>query len=184
MKENISPKPEKADKLRNEVFLRLLMAKRNQIYAFILTLIPNWADAEDIMQETTMTMWHKFDTFKLGTDFTAWGIRIAYYEFLIFRRKQHNKKLQFRSEIIDTIAKQVSVVFTEIDSRAELLQDCLDKLGRQDRQLLRMRYELGATTKSMAEKIGRPVQGLYKAMARIHNVLLHCVRRGLAAEEF
>ena len=37
-------------------FSRLLSKHRNSIYSFILTLVANWSDAEDLMQETAEVM--------------------------------------------------------------------------------------------------------------------------------
>jgi RNA polymerase sigma-70 factor (ECF subfamily) len=52
-------------------FLGLLVPNQRRIQAFILTLVPNVADAEDIYQETLSEMWNKFDSFEVGTDFVA-----------------------------------------------------------------------------------------------------------------
>ena len=47
------------------------MRHQNRIFAYILTLVPHGADAEDIMQETASVAWEKFGTFKEGTDFAG-----------------------------------------------------------------------------------------------------------------
>lgn len=54
-----------------ESFLRLFVKSRTQILTFMLTLVPNCADAEDIMQNTAAIMWRKFHEFKLGTNFVS-----------------------------------------------------------------------------------------------------------------
>jgi len=41
-------------------FIRLLMENERRIYAYIRTLIGNNADAEDVLQETSITLWDKF----------------------------------------------------------------------------------------------------------------------------
>ncbi len=51
-----------------------------------------------------------------------------------------------------------------------------------DRDLLRRRYETGATIKSVAEAVGRSVEGMYKAMRRIHETLRDCVERKIKSE--
>ncbi len=58
---------------RGERFMRLLLANQQRIYGLILALVPNWNDADDIMQETSAVMWAKFDDYEAGTDFAAWG---------------------------------------------------------------------------------------------------------------
>ncbi len=166
-----------------EQFLRLLLPNQKRIYAYILTLVPHWSDADDIMQETTTAMWRKFDEFERGTDFVAWGVSIARYEVLRFRRKQGANRLQFSDDLLNMIAQQVEAAANQADERLDALNECLEKLPERDRKLIRLRYESDVTIRTVAERVGRPVQGMYKAMARIHDALLQCIRRSLAAEE-
>jgi RNA polymerase sigma-70 factor (ECF subfamily) len=53
-------------------FIRLLTANQSRIYAYIVSLVPNFNDADDIMQETTTMMWERKEDFESGTDFVAW----------------------------------------------------------------------------------------------------------------
>ncbi len=45
-----------SDSSKTNEFLRLLMAHQRRIYAFILTMVPNHGDAEDLFQETVLLM--------------------------------------------------------------------------------------------------------------------------------
>ena len=45
-------------------FIRLLMENERRIYAYILTLLGNGADAEDVLQETSIILWDKFAEFQ------------------------------------------------------------------------------------------------------------------------
>ena len=67
-------------------FVSLITANQRRIYAYILTLVPNFNDADDVMQETTATMWERKKDFQPGTDFVAWGARIAYFKILEYRK--------------------------------------------------------------------------------------------------
>ena len=58
----------------------LLMRHERQIFAYIYTLLPNRHDAEDILQETCLTIYDKFAEFTQGTDFLAWAMRIAWWK--------------------------------------------------------------------------------------------------------
>ena len=165
-----------------EKFLGLLMANQQKIYAFILALVPNHSNADDILQETIIVMWRKFGGFEIGTNFTAWGVTIARFIIMRFRDKQRKSCVQFSEESIRAISNREEV-FDGIDERLRALESCLSKLPDRDSKLIRMRYEGKNTIKSIAQKVGRPVQGMYKAMARIHNSLHQCVERTLSAWE-
>jgi len=167
----------------NEQFLRQIFANQKRIYAFIAMLVPGATDVEDIMQETLLTMWRKFEDFEPETDFTAWGIRIARYKVMEFRRKSSHRYIHFSDKAFENIVSRTDKVIDGMDDRIQALQNCLAKLGERERHLVRIRYEQDITTRSLAERIGEPVDRLYKVMARIHDSLQKCVRRTLAAWE-
>ena len=70
-----------------------------------------------------------------------------------------------------------------LDARRDALVRCLEKLRKSDRQLILRRYQERATTRTVAEALGRSVQGTRRALHRIRMALLACVERTLAAEE-
>ena len=54
--------------------------------------------------------------------------------------------------------------------------------GLIDRDLLACRFADGATTQSASEHVGRSVEAVYKALAKIRQALFDCVQRTLARE--
>ena len=50
-------------------FVRLLTEHDRGVLLFILSLVPNWTDAEEIQQETNVKLWQGFGKFQLGSDF-------------------------------------------------------------------------------------------------------------------
>ncbi len=70
-----------SDKQRNiadrERFLDLLATHEAQLLGFLCAIVPGFQDAEDVFQQTVLTMWQKFGDFELGTNFVAWGCRIG-----------------------------------------------------------------------------------------------------------
>ena len=67
-------------------FVRLYTASSRRIYTYILTLLPNRTDAEDVFQDVSVLLWEKFPEFTPGTQFSAWACRIAYFKALSFGR--------------------------------------------------------------------------------------------------
>jgi RNA polymerase sigma-70 factor, ECF subfamily len=166
-----------------DVFLRLLMANQQRLYAFILTLLPNWADADDVFQEATTVLWRKFPEFTPGTNFLAWSCTVARFEVLRFRKRRQAPCLELDAELTDSLALASQTANLQSPRRLDALQQCIAKLSDADQHIVELRYQPGATIKGVAGHIGRPVQGLYKAMARIHLSLAECVRRTLAQGE-
>ena len=166
-----------------ERFAQLLATCQRRVFLFALGIVHNAADAEEVLQETNLVLWRKFDQYQPGTDFGRWACRIAHYEALKFRQRRTQKERLFSDDFIETLAAEAEKSLESIDSRRDALQRCLGKLKQPDRQLVMCRYQQGATTRAVAETLGRSVQGTRKALYRIRTALLACIERTLAIEE-
>ncbi len=171
------------DSIVTEQFLTLLMEHQKGIYAYILSMVRNLSDADDIMQDCTAVMWRKFGEFKPNTSFIAWGIQIAHYEILRFRNKKKRELFLFCPELENLLDERARQVSQTVDIRLDILKICLTKLSEKQRDLLQMRYEKKLTQILIAERLGVSVQTICKYMARSHDFLWRCIRRTLASEE-
>lgn len=163
----------------DEAFLRLFLRSERRILGFILFLVPHLADAEDLLQETCSIMWNKFQQFEQGTDFTAWGISIARYRVLTYRRKAASGRVCFNESLMHQIADAAVNVGSKSDVRLTALQSCLARLKEKDRELIRLRYFAENSTKQIADQRDRSIDAVYKSLNRIHDALLLCIRRSL-----
>ncbi len=169
---------------KDKVFLRLFLQNERRIYAYIMTLLANWTDAADVLQEASMTMWDKFDADHPPENFAAWGCRIAYFKVLDFRKKSQRSRVQFSQAMLERVAETAAeqAGTLQLDERRAALAGCVEKLPPQDRELLETRFADGATTVSTAEAVQRSVDAVYKALAKIRLALFDCVTRSLAQE--
>jgi RNA polymerase sigma-70 factor (ECF subfamily) len=174
--------PGPADK-RNH-FLRLFLRNERRIYAYILTLLPHRADADDALQETSLAMWDKFDDRDPPRDFLAWARRVAYYKVLDVYKRAGRGKVRFSQAMLERVAETAAeqTETLQLDDRREALSRCVEKLAPRDRDLLARRFADGATTRSTSEQVGRSVDAVYKALAKIREALSACVERTLARE--
>jgi len=173
----------KDNKDRNQKFLGLFIFNQKRIFAFIQALVLRRSDAEDIMQETIMAMWQMFDEFDPESNFAAWGMQIARFRILKYRKERLKFGLQLREKAFLRILNNIEKVMEDQDERLSAMEICLKKLTDSDDKLLRMRYQEGLSIKNVAEKLNRSVHGMYKVMARIHTMLQLCIRRTLSAWE-
>jgi len=167
---------------RYEEFLRLFAKHESGIFAYLLTLLTNRADAEEVFQETCIVLWRSFDRFQLGTNFRAWACRTALHQVIAFRRKQKRERLRFTQAFVETVAKEYEEKADDLEERLSALADCIAKLKTRDRELLSQCYRSNTTTKAVAEQIGRPADTVYKALKRVRRALFDCVSRTLAGE--
>lgn len=155
----------------------MLMSNQRKINSYILSLVPNFNDADDIMQETISTMWKKFDQFEMGTDFASWGARIAYYQIMNYRKKKSRDILSFNENVFKQITEVAEKKYLEADERIEMLRDCIRKLKHNDQVLLKARYEQNNSVKSLAMQLKKSIQYVYKHISRIHTLLNLCIKK-------
>ena len=165
-----------------EQFVNLLMANQNRIYTYILSLVHDPHDADDLLQETSTRLWKQFREFEPGTNFGAWAVAIARYRVLEFRRSNQGRALPMSQDLFETLADDAAQASELIESHTEALGHCLEKLPETERELIRMRYTEGAQVRDIAAARERTPQAVYKSISRIHSTLLACIQRALAEE--
>lgn len=169
---------------KNKLFLRMFLQNERRLYAYILTLLPHRADADDVLQETSLVMWDKFDANAPPTEFLAWGRRVAYNKVLDFYKKTQRTRARLSQVFLDRLSESAATQteVLQLDDRREALAWCLEKLPERDRDLLTRRFADGATTQSTSEQLGRSVEAVYKALAKLRQTLFNCVQKTLARE--
>ena len=179
-----APGPAPAKPVKSAHFLRLFLQNERRLYAYIMTLLPNRADADDVLQEASIVMWDKFDGEQPPADFAAWGCRIAYFKVLDFYKKSQRSRVRFSDAMLERVAETAleQAGALQLDERRTALAGCIAKLPARDRDLLVRRYTEGATIPAIAAGVSRSIEAVYKALAKIRHMLFDCVTRSLARE--
>ena len=166
----------------NDRFLRLLMDSQRQIYAFILASVHNISDADDIMQDVSTVMWHRFKDYDPKSNFTAWGIGIARKLILSFYSKKKRGRFHFDNKILESLKDIACSKIDEADRRVEFLRGCIKQLTEKDRKFIELRYNQNLKTNAIANRVGLSTNVAYRAMAKIHGLLQLCIQRRMREE--
>ncbi len=162
-------------------FLRLFVRHQQEIYAYILTLVPHVHDADDLFQEGMTVMWRKFDQFEPGTNFAAWGVQIMRYQILEYRRNQaRSRRVLVEDSLFETLMSHMSTIQDDMAARIEALRKCQSLLDDRARRIIKMRYEHNTPVENMASYLKVSRRHVYHLLGRINAVLLRCMRRTLA----
>ena len=172
------PESDAADPVQDEaLFLRCLARERRRLHHFIYSLVPNSADAEDVFQQASVTMWRRFSEYDRDRDFYAWACGVAFYTVQNFRRATQRRRMLFSDELVRLIADERIAGVDRSRARLELLQDCLALLPDSDRELIRSFYQDGLSAKDVANHLGRAVQTIHNRLSKIRSNLLDCIKR-------
>lgn len=163
----------------SDEFVKLLTTSQPSLYACILSLLPDRIAAQDVLQEVSLTLWHKADDFEQGTNFMAWAGRIARYHVMNYRRKMNRDRLVFDEELFRELCERQEAMAEDVDRYADSLRDCLAQLPIEHRELLASRYAPDGSVKKIAELRGQTVGAISQMLYRIRESLLNCVSQRL-----
>ena len=169
--------PNHPERSVHDEFVRLFTVNERHVYAYILSLVPNWADADDILQETNVRLWNERSKYAPGTNFGAWACTIARFEVLSYRKQKHRTKVQFTDQFIEVVAREMES--EHVAARHWALSRCVEKLSPLNARMLRAFYEPRAVGEEVAKRFDRSVDAFYKAMSRIRKVLHTCISHQL-----
>ena len=62
-----------SDQEQHRLFGELISAHQSRLYGFLFALVGNREDADELFQETSLTLSRRFDTFQPGSNFYAWA---------------------------------------------------------------------------------------------------------------
>ena len=162
-------------------FLKLFVRHQQEIYAYILTLVPHLHDADDLFQDGMTVMWKKFGQFQPGTNFAAWGIQIMRFQILDYRRNlARNKQVLVEDSLFEVLIDHLPIIQDEAAARIEALRKCLALLDNRSKRIIKMRYERNVSVEKIASYLKLSRRHVYHILGQISSVLLRCMRRTLA----
>ncbi|MEQ8848749.1 sigma-70 family RNA polymerase sigma factor [Botrimarina sp.] len=167
---------------RRDAFARLFAKNQSWLYAYLVTLLGNVADAEEVFQEVCVTLWSDQEAFDLTTDFRRWASVVARNRVLGFRTKRSREGKRLSDVAVDLLAEEAIERADLMEERRLALHGCLEKLSAADRQLIARCYgEADRSFRLVAEQLGQPVNTVYKALQRVRRSLRDCVDRTVNA---
>lgn len=163
-------------------FSRKLSGLQRSLYAYILTLLPNRTDAEDVLQDTNLILCRKASEYDPKGHFQGWAFQIARYQVMAHITKSKRSRLQFSTEIIEALAAE------ELDTKRialnqKALQLCYDLLPDHMKRIARLRFREDSQLKDIAKKVGRPLGSVSATLHRIRINLMECVHRKMPLVE-
>ena len=155
----------------------LFVRHENAIRAFVRALQPSLSDADDVMQETFLTVSRKAGTFEPGTNFVAWACGIARLKVLEnFRQRKRANVLSEKAIIALTEDAPSPQSFNEKETA---LEQCIQKLPPKIRDLLWRRYNRRQNSEEMAEAAGMTPNAVRVALSKARIALRDCINSQL-----
>jgi RNA polymerase sigma-70 factor (ECF subfamily) len=151
------------------------------IRGYILSMIPDFSQADDVMQETFLVVTRKAASFELGTSFPAWVKTIARFKALEAIRSGPRRFESLSEEVLDALGAERTEFPTHTDERLALLSKCIGELAPQARRSIDFRYRNDHLPPEIADRMGCTVQSVNVTLSRARAFLRDCVLRKMAA---
>lgn len=158
-----------------QAFLKEFLKIREQLFAFVYSMVPSYTTAEDIFQDASMVLWERFESFTPGTNFRAWARQIMYNKI----RNEWQKK---REEVWDPeVFEALDMAFEEVhplqSEWKSALHHCLSRLSGSARELIHLKYYEFKTYREIAKILNRSAKGTRVILHRIRSSLAECIRK-------
>jgi RNA polymerase sigma-70 factor (ECF subfamily) len=163
--------------LSHEQFMRLFLQSEREILRYVMAIVPNVADARDILQETALSLWKAIDQYDPERPFIPWASRFALNQARMFLRAEGRRKRFIREDLVTMLEARRIEIAPQLDARREHLRECLDHLPADQQSLVRGYYFDDETVPAIAERLSRTVEAVYKSLQRIRHVLEACIGR-------
>jgi RNA polymerase sigma-70 factor (ECF subfamily) len=165
-------------------FVTQITRVQRQLHAFILSMVWNATEADDILQQTNLVLWEKSAEFDASRTFLPWAMQFAQWQALAWlkSRLRQQQRMVIDDDLAKLLADEAAVDERAFDARRNALASCLQKLRPEQRELIARRYEPEASVNALAAAGGVTAKAISDRLRRIHHALLECIQKTIAEE--
>jgi RNA polymerase sigma-70 factor (ECF subfamily) len=168
-------KPSEDGAAAQQQFLSLFLRSEREVFRYVAAVVPNVADAEDIVQQTAVALWEKFDAYDPSQPFTPWACRFALNKAKQWIERRERWRALLANGLAEELAQRREELRPELENRLKHLEGCLSKLPEAQRAIVEGYYYRRDGIERLAQGSGRTVVATYKALQRIRYTLQVCV---------
>lgn len=142
---------------------------RKKLFNFVRQKVADPADAEDIVQETLISVYDSLPLFKGRAAFFSWCCGIAKHEVADFYRKKKLKQVVFShlpwlKELVSE-ALGPELAFQELETKKRIVKT-LKHLSEGYSQILRLKYVEGLSMRQIAAELNLTVKAVESRLTR------------------
>ncbi len=161
---------------------RQLLEYREILFSYIMAMVRDWHDAEELFQEISITILQKEKQELEVHHFKAWSREIARRTILDFwKTRKRNRQTPLTEEVMDSIEESYAAgEKTEQSALANLLgklNECLEKLPGHLRRLIDLRYRENLDYRGIGKKVNKSTSAAQVSVYRTRLILMDCIKK-------
>lgn len=162
-------------------FAELFVRHQKDVFRYLVTLVPNLHDADELFQQTCLTLWKSWESYDPSRDFGRWARGIAHNHVRNHVRKPERRQVLLAEDVLDLLGARRAERADLLEDRRSALAGCIQKLPRDQHDLLLDVYADGHDVRRISDRTGRSANVLYKLVRKIRAALYDCVSLALEA---
>jgi RNA polymerase sigma-70 factor (ECF subfamily) len=166
------------DQEKSEALARLWTEAQPTVGAYLLSLLPDFHQAEDALQQVAVLLVREFDKYDVSRPFLPWAMGVARNVALKSRREAARS---WQHPLGDALLDQIEAAFAEEAEAGKhlrrALRECLHKQPAKILELLRWRYAHDLRPGLVATQMGLTAGAVRVMLHRAREVLRRCIRR-------
>ena len=174
--------PGVTDPAAQQRFISLFLRSEREVFRYVSALVPNVADAEDIVQQTAVALWEKFDAYDPTLPFTPWACRFALNKARQWIERRQRWQMLLADGLAEELERRREELRPELEVRLKHLEGCLGKLPDEQRMLVEGYYYRRDGIEKLADCSGGTAGATYKKLQRIRQALQDCIENAISPE--
>lgn len=163
----------------------ILVRKYNRdVVRVVSSMLFSTHEMEDLVQKVFVDAYEKLDRFEAGRDFSKWIKGIARNTVRMHLRK--NRTLEKHKSLYrdwSLCQLEGDENFELIDKKAKALETCFKEVSDNNKSIVELKYRNRWTLDKIAEKLGRSLEAVTKALSRTRAELRSCIRRRITEND-
>lgn len=137
---------------------------------------------DELMHETSIALWRKFEAYDSSRPFAPWACRFAFLQYLKHRQRRTRDRHVFGDEQLENVPAEWDQESDFSLARRDALRKSIALLDESDRQLLHCRYHSKESVRQMAKRRAISIHKLYHSLDSIKATLRIAVDGSMMSE--
>ncbi len=169
--------------VKREDFLKYFMEMERPLRTYLWCATRDAHATDDLLQNVWQALWTKLDQYDPSRPFAAWSMGMARLEVLRWRQAHARSREVLSPQALELLAVTVEEHAEDIREVQYHLADCMKRLPRRGRNVLRLFYFERTRIADMARQLGRSVGAIEMHLVRMRRALRQCIESRMTAED-
>jgi len=147
------------------------------VSAYVHSVILNYHDSEDVIQNIAVVFANKFDQLDSSRDLLPWVLKVARYEVANYFRAKNKERKFFDEKAMQRIEQAYQSFHSDADDVKAALHECIKKLHDRPRSVLELRYFKDMGIGDISRQQGVSQNAVRIMLCRVRIALANCVKR-------